>query len=408
MPPVFAYRGVDPKGKKVKGTVDAGSPSDARSRLKRDKIFVIEIKASSAKEGGGSSSVSTLSLFKKSVNVQELALATQQLSTLMNSNIPLVDSLTALVDQVDSDVLKRAIANIKTDVNEGTTLAHAMRKHPKIFNNLYVNMIHAGEASGELGAVLGKLAEFTENQFKLQGKIKSALSYPIFMLSFSVLAVFGIFKFVIPKLMDMFDSFDAALPGITIAVLNVSDFVNAYWMIIAGVFFFIFWLVRRYLRTPGGRRRFHAFQLRAPIFGPVFRMIAVSRFTNTLSTLLASGVPILSAMDIVKKVVGNDIIADVVQDVRSNLAEGDSVAEPLRRSGEFPSMVTHMIAVGEKSGELEAMLMKIAENYNSQVDNKVSGLTALIQPIMILFMVGIIGVIIVAVLLPIFQLTGSI
>jgi general secretion pathway protein F len=403
--PVFEYKGVDTKGKNIKGYVDANNTADARTRLRRENVFVTEI-AESLKVQAASSSTD-IPFFARNVSVQDLSLMTQQLSTLLASGVPLVDSLSALVDQVENIKLKQALSDIRGRVNEGSSLADSMRQHPKIFNNLYTNMIRAGEASGALEAVLDRLTIFTENQNRLQGKVISAMAYPIFMILMSFVSVIVIMTVVMPKLIDLYAGLDQALPLITRILIAASNFMTGYWYILIALTVFIVWIVRRYLKTEKGKYWLDEKLLNLPLFGSLFRMVAVSRFANTLSTLLASGVPILTSMDIVKRVVDNRVLADVLERVRINLAEGDSIAEPLRKSKQFPPLVTHMIAVGEKSGELEAMLAKVADTYTNQVETKVETLTSLIEPIMILIMVVVIGSIIASVMLPIFQMSNA-
>lgn len=402
--PVFEYKGVNAKGKTLKDFIDAPNVNEARTRLRRENIFVTEIVESLKAQAASSSQKISLS---GGVSVQDLSLMTQQLGTLLSSGVPLVDSLSALVDQVESIRLKQALSDIRGRVNEGSSLADAMRQHPKIFNNLYTNMIRAGEASGALEAVLDRLTIFTENQNKLKGKIISAMAYPIFMMFMGVASVIIIMTVVMPKLIDLYSGLNQVLPLPTRILIWCSNFMTSYWYILIAVFGIGAWLVVRYLRTDDGEYWLDSKLLTLPLFGSLFRMVAVARFSNTLSTLLSSGVPILNSMDIVKKVVDNRVLADVVEKVRVSLAEGDSISEPLRKSKQFPPLVTHMIAVGEKSGELETMLAKVAQTYNQQVETKVETLTSLIEPLMILLMVGVIGSIIMSVMLPIFQMSNA-
>jgi len=402
--PVFEYKGVNAKGKSLKDFIDAPNVAEARTRLRRDNIFVTEIVESLKAQAASSSQKVS---FSSGVSVQDLSLMTQQLATLLASGVPLVDSLSALVDQVESIKLKQALSDIRGRVNEGSSLADAMKQHPKIFNNLYTNMIRAGEASGALEAVLDRLTLFTENQNKLQGKIISAMAYPIFMMIMGVVSVIIIMTVVMPKLIDLYSGLNQALPLPTRILIWGSNIMTSYWYILLALAFFIGWMIRRYLKTDEGRYWLDSKLLTLPLFGSLFRMVAVARFANTLSTLLASGVKILDSMDIVKKVVDNRVLAEVIEKVRVSISEGDSIAEPLRKSKQFPPLVTHMIAVGEKSGELESMLAKVAETYNNQVETKVETLTSLIEPLMILLMVGVIGSIIMSVMLPIFQMSNA-
>ncbi len=402
--PVFEYKGVNAKGKSLKDFIDAPNVNEARTRLRRENIFVTEIVESLKAQAASSSQKIS---FSSGVSVQDLSLMTQQLSTLLSSGVRLVDSLSALVDQVESIKLKQALSDIRARVNEGSSLADAMKQHPKIFNNLYTNMIRAGEASGALEAVLDRLSTFTENQNKLQGKIISAMAYPIFMMIMGVASVIIIMTVVMPKLIDLYSGLNQVLPLPTRVLIFGSHIMTTYWYILIAVTGIAGWLIVRYLRTEKGSYWLDEKLLTLPLFGSLFRMVAVARFANTLSTLLASGVKILPAMDIVKKVVDNKVLAGVIEKARESVSEGATIAEPLRKSKQFPPLVTHMIAVGEKSGELEAMLSKVAETYNNQVETKVETLTSLIEPLMILLMVGVIGAIILSVMLPIFQMSNA-
>lgn len=403
--PVFEYKGVNSAGKNIKGNVDAPNAAEAKTRLRRESIFVTEIVESLKAQAASSST--TIS-FGRGVSTQDLSLMTQQLATLLSSGVPLVDSLGALVDQVESVRLKQTLSDIRERVNEGGSLADAMKQHPKIFNGLYVNMIRAGEASGQLEAVLDRLTVFTENQNKLQGKIVSAMAYPIFMIIMGIASVIIIMTVVMPKLITLYEGMNVALPLPTRILIATSHFMTTYWYILTAIVGTAIYFTVRYFRTEKGKYWRDQKMLTIPLFGSMFRMVAVARFANTLSTLLASGVPILNAMEIVKRVVDNRILAEVIEKVRVNISEGDSIAEPLRKSKQFPALVTHMIAVGEKSGELEAMLLKVSETYNNQVETKVEALTSLIEPLMILIMVGVIGSVILSVMLPIFQMSNAI
>ncbi|MEZ4819770.1 MAG: type II secretion system F family protein [Bdellovibrionota bacterium] len=316
--PVFAYKGVSAQGKNIKGVIDAGSVSEARSRLKADRIFVTEIQESSkaAAASGANRSI------KGKVSAQDLALLTQQLSTLMGSGIPLVDSLSALIEQAENVRLKETLSDVRSRVNEGSSLGDAFSKHPKVFNNLYINMIRAGEASGTLDQVLDKLTFFTENQNKLQGKVVSAMAYPIFMVFAGLIAMVIIFTVVIPKLTSLYADMDQVLPLPTRIIIAVSDGLIGYWYLIAIALFALVMGFRAFAKSKSGQWKLHQYMLTMPLFGNLFRMVAVARFSSTLATLLSSGVPILTSMDIVKKVLDNVVLKEVIEKVRNNLAEG--------------------------------------------------------------------------------------
>ncbi|MFH1261926.1 MAG: type II secretion system inner membrane protein GspF [Pseudomonadota bacterium] len=399
--PVYQYKAVTSAGKTVKGVIDSPNTSEARARLRREGVFLTEIAETKAE---GANAVPGNIQFSRGVAPQDVTIMTRQLATLIGAGIPLVEALTALVDQVDNIKLKRALSDVRERVNQGSSLAEAMRVHPKIFSNLFVNMIRAGEASGALDIVLNRLADFSENQTRLRGKIISTLAYPAIMLVIGAIALVGIFTFVIPKVVNLYKDMGQALPLPTQILIGTSKIFTSYWYFVAGFGIVVFFTVRGYLRTPAGRRQFDRFLLHMPIFGPVFRMVAIARFANTLSTLLASGVPILLAMDIVKNILNNIVLAEVIESVRTNVSEGDSIAEPLRRSGEFPPLVTHMIAIGEKTGEVEGMLKKVSETYNNQVDARVATMTSLLEPLLIVVMAVVIGSIVVSVMLPLLDM----
>jgi general secretion pathway protein F len=340
------------------------------------------------------------------VRVQDVAEMTSQLSTLIGAGIPMVEALTALVDQVENPQLRLILVEVREKVNQGSGLAVAMKGYPNAFNDLYVSMVAAGEQSGALDIVLKRLTEYTEAQVRLRNQLTGAMMYPLLMGGVSALIVVGLFVGVIPRIRRIFDSFGSTLPLITRVLLGISDFVSGYWwaILIAGAL--AVWRGRIWLRTPKGRAAWHRGQLRMPIFGRINRLVAVSRFCRTLSTLLDSGVPILTAVSIVKNVVGNDVIAAAIEQVGVNIAEGESIAEPLRQSGQFPALVTHMISIGEKTGELEPMLQKVADSYDQQVEAILRGLTSLLEPILILVMGGVVTLVALSILLPMLNLSS--
>ncbi len=406
--PVYEYLGLDGAGKPAKGIIDADSAKTARARLRKQNVFPTDDweKKEGATRGKGLELQVDFSKLGQRVSVEEIAQMTSQLGTLIGAGIPLVDALTALTEQVENAKLKATLVDVKQKVNEGTNLAKALRAHPTVFDDLYVNMIDAGEQSGALDRVLERLTAYTESQVALRGKLVAAMTYPILMMCVSSALVLGLFSFVIPRLKRIFDSFDATLPLITRVLFGTSNLVTGYWwalLIVGGVGA---WAGRKWLKTPKGRAWWHASQLKLPVFGKINRLVAVSRFCRTLSTLLVSGVPILTALGIVKSVVGNDVIAAAIAAAGKNISEGQSVAGPLKASGQFPPIVTHMITIGEKTGELEGMLSKVADSYDSQVENTVNALTSLLTPIMTLFMGGVVAVIALGILLPMLNLTS--
>ena len=407
---VFEYKGSDAAGKAVAGNVDSDGAKNARAKLRKQGVFPTDVVEQNAKGGGvrgkGINIQIDFSKYFQRVSAQDLSSLTSQLSTLVGAGIPMVEALSAMIDQVENPKLRVVLAEVRDKVNEGSTLANAMRDHKTIFSDLYVNMVRAGETSGALDVVLLRLTEYTESQVKLQGKLISAMIYPVLMTVVGLGIVLGLFVFVIPKIRRVFDTFGESLPFITRALLGVSDVVVGYWwafflLAAAAAFFF-----RRWVATPDGRFKFDGYMLQVPIFGRLNRLVAVSRCCRTMSTLLSSGVPILSAMGIVATVVNNKVIEKAVVEASKNVTEGESLAGPLKASGQFPPIVTHMIAIGERTGELESMLGKVADAYDSEVDNMVGALTSLLEPVLILAMGGIVAFVAVAIMLPMMNMSA--
>lgn len=396
--PIYRYKGLNPSGKDVRGVINSDSIITAKSKLKSSGVMLLDIKEQKTKEkrvniSGGSK-----------VKIEDLSLMTRQLSTLIQARFQVVEALASLQDQVDNDYLKVVLSELKTDVNEGASLASALKKHPKVFNNVYVNMVEAGEESGTLDIVLLRLAEFTEAQLQLKNKIKGAMLYPIIMIIVGFVLVSFIFIFVIPKLKNVFDRSNMELPVLTKICITISNFMVSYWWSIPIMIFAIIYLFNKWRFSLKGEQKWHKLLLNAPIFGNIIQMINVSRFCSTLSTLLSSGVPILVSLRIVKNLIPNVHIKASVENAKIAVQEGASMAPALRSSGHFPVMVTHMIALGEKTGELEEMLNTASNNYETQVDAKLNGLTAVIEPIMIVFLGITVLIIVAAVVMPMMQL----
>jgi general secretion pathway protein F len=400
---VFAYRGVDAAGKKVAGVRDAESAKALRLVLRKDGVLVTEVLEESQARKKSAREVDFKKMLRR-VSTLDVAVATRQLATLLKSGIPLVEALTALIDQLEQPDLKLALTQIRDRVNEGTSLNEAMRAHPQYFSTLYVNMVTAGESSGTLDAVLQRLAEFLEAQAKLSNKVFGALAYPMFMVLMGMGVVAVMMVAVVPKVTSIFENFQQALPWYTRLLIFTSEVFTGYWwllilLIAGGIYGF-----RRWVATTDGRKRWDLFVLRAPIFGRLTLMVAVSRFARTLSTLLRSGVPLLNALEITRNVLGNTELMRVVDEARVSIREGESIASPLKRSGRFPPIVTHMIAIGERSGQLEEMLENVASAYDNQVDAQIGVMTSLLEPIMILLVGGMSGGIAFAILIPLMQI----
>jgi general secretion pathway protein F len=405
--PVYEYEGFNQKGDSVDGVQDAESKGALRRELQKQGIHTTEIhegRQDGIFQGGD---VDLERLFE-SVSLRDIAVLTRQLATLLRAGIPLVRALNALTDQLENEKLKRVISDIRRQVNEGSSLAEALESHGEHFSELYINMVRAGESSGNLDVVLERLTEFLDDQIELRGKLIGALIYPIIMGVVGIGLVGLIFAFVIPKVTQLFQDQDMALPWVTRLLIGFSSLLSNWWFIIIPVIGgivagFIYWK-----RTPEGKDTWDRFVLKVPVFGTLIRMIAISRFARTLGTLLASGVPLLSAMDIVKNILGNERLVEVVENAKVEIREGEGIAEPLKKSGEFPPLVTHMIGIGEQSGQLEEMLDNVAISYDQQVDMRIDALTTVLEPIMIVLMGVGVAIIVFAVMLPLLQLNQSI
>ncbi len=402
---VFQYIGIDSKGKRAAGTVDAENERSARARLRRMNIFPTSLGIEGAmKQKVGLGMQIDFSKYFQRIKVQEIAIMTRQLATLLDANIPLVDALTALVDQVENPKLRTMLARVKDKVMEGSKLSDALKGYPKVFGDLYVNMINAGENSGALDIVLQRLADFTEGQAKLRSKVIGAMIYPAIMSVVGFLLMIALLVVVVPKVTAIFEDTGATLPLPTKILMGVSGTLSNYWYIFAIGVPLIVYGVKKYLKTPAGIAMWDRKALTIPLFGKLNRMIIIARFSRTLATLLASGVPLLVSMDIVRNIVTNTRLRDVIEQTRDSVREGQSVADPLKRSKEFPPLVTHMIAIGEKTGELESMLERVADTFDSEVDNTLATLTTLLEPLMIIVMAAVVSFIVLSILLPIMKL----
>ncbi|MFW5967995.1 MAG: type II secretion system inner membrane protein GspF [Persicimonas sp.] len=405
--PVYEYKGLNAQGKKVQGIQNADSQAALRQLLQSQGVYVTDIWEEHDGAGARAGEVDVKKLIER-VTLRDISVLTRQMATLMRAGIPLVEALKALGDQVEKDELKRVISDVRQKVNEGSSLAKALGDHPEHFTNLYVNMVRAGESSGNLDVVLDRLTDFLEAQIELRGKVIGAMVYPLIMVVVGVLIMGVLFVFVIPKVTQIFQDQDAALPWITRFLIGTSELFANWWFILIPGAIAAAWGFKKWKETPDGKDIWDRFVLKVPIFGPLIRMIAVARFARTLGTLLANGVPLLTALDIVKNILGNNRLIEVVEIARINIREGESIAKPLERSGEFPPLVTHMIAIGEKSGQLEEMLENVAAAYNQEVDMRVQALTTLLEPLLIVGMGVGVAVIVFAVMLPILQLNQTI
>lgn len=405
--PVYAYKGLSPQGRAVNGIIDADTPKAARIKLRRDGIFptdLVEEERKKLQAAAAEGSAFTFGRFVERITPQELALLTRQLSTLVGAGLPLVDCLSALIEQVESARIKRTLSQIREQVTEGTSLADALKGHPRIFTDLYVNMVRAGEASGALDIVLLRLADYTENYATLRDKVRTALTYPTLMAVAGSSMLLFLLSYVVPKITKIFAENNASLPVMTTILLAISGFLQEYWWLVVVAVVFVIIMIRVSTRTPAGRLRYDRAVLGFPYVGKLLKKVALARFARTLSTLLTSGIPLLHALDIVKNVVSNTVLSAAIEEARSSIREGQSIAPPLKKSGLFPAMLIHMIAVGEKSGELEAMLSKAADAYDNEVSSSVAAITSILEPVMILVGGAVVLFIVLAILLPIFEL----
>ncbi len=411
---VFEYRALNQTGKTVPGLKEADSPKSLRALLRKEGLFLTEVvgqadgAAGSKVKGGLSKDVNLRKLAGGRINTDDIAILTRQLATLLGAGVTLVEALTAMVEQVEKEALKRICSDVKQKVNEGSSLADSLEVHKKVFGNLYVNMVRAGESSGALDAVLSRLAEFTEGQARLRQKILGTMIYPVIMMVIGGGVLVLLMTVVVPKITKIFDDMKATLPLPTQILLFVSRTLQNYWFIIFPSIFLAIYLFIRWTRSEKGQPQWDKIILKLPVLGPLVRMLSVARFSRTLATLLKSGVPLLASLDIVKNVVTNSVIAKVIDNARDSIREGESIAAPLKRSGEFPPLVYHMVAIGERSGQLEDMLLNVADSYESQVNVRIGALTSLLEPMMIVLMGGTIAFVAFSILMPILQMNSAI
>jgi len=399
--PVFKYKAINNQGNTVDGTVDAESVKTANDKLKRDGFYPSSIDEIQKEQGG------KFSLFQ-GVSTAELAISTRQFSTLISAGLPLEASLSTLSEQTEDKRLRQVLSQVREKVSEGGSLVNSLRDHKNVFSDIYISIIGAGEASGNLDVVLLRLADFLEKQASLRSKVRSAFVYPIFMFVIGSGVLAFMMTFVIPKITKIFEESQKALPYSTVILINTSNFITEYYYLIFIFLVGLTYIVLRYIKTDKGKEQKDRLSLKIPIFGKINRMVILARVTRTLGTLLSSGIPLLDALRIGGEVSGNQVYINSLQNVSENVKEGTSLARPLEQSGVFPPMMTRMIAVGEQTGELEEMLNKVADSYDQQVETTLSALTSLLEPIMIVVMGGIVGFIVFAILLPIFDITSTI
>ena len=402
----FTYVGKTKQGAVRKGDLTAKTREEAAEQLRRQNVIVSSLLEVKAPEG----ILQRLSL-GGGVGDKEIAVFTRQFATMINAGLPLVQCLEILSTQTENKIFAKAIAEIKFDVEAGSTFADALKKHPKIFDELYVNLVHAGEVGGLLDTILGRLAKHIEKAMKLKSQIKSAMVYPAAIMGVAVIVITVLLIFVIPIFAHMFLEMSGGkvgLPFATQMVIDVSNFMKSNILFLIMGAAALVYAIKRYYATPKGRLIMDRMFLKLPVMGDLIRKAAVAKFTRTLGTLITSGVPILEGLTITSKTAGNKVVEGAILMARQSISEGKTVAEPLAKSGVFPSMVTHMISVGEATGALDAMLGKIADFYDEEVDASVAALTALLEPMMMVFLGTIIGFIVIAMYLPIFKMAAAI
>ena len=398
--PFFAYQGRTTQGSTA-GEIEAPDRTAAVAELRRKAILVTQIKE---KAGGPARAGGVGGRFGGKVKDKEMAIFTRQFSTMVDAGLPLVQCLTILAEQSESKTLRTVTSRVAGSVEAGSTLADALRRHPKTFDELYVNLVEVGEAGGILDTVLQRLSVYIEKAAALKRKVKSAMIYPLTIVGVAFIVVIFMLTFVIPTFAKMFAGMGADLPLPTLIVINLSNFATRFWWLIIGAAIGIVVGIRAYYKTEGGRSLIDALVLKLPVFGTLIRKVSVARFTRTLGTLVSSGVPILEGLRITARTAGNRVVERAVLETRASVTAGKTLAEPLKASTVFPPMVVQMISVGEQTGALDAMLNKIADFYDDEVDTAVTALTALLEPMMIVFLGVVIGGLVIAMYLPIFRL----
>ncbi len=395
--PTFKYIVKDQQGKTISATVEAKDKTSLIDSLRRRLLVIISIEETKGKLAKATG--------REKVKLDDLVVFSRQLATMVDSGIPLVQALAVLAEQMERPTFRMVISSLRDNIETGSSLSEALSRHPLIFSDLYVNMVRAGESSGMLDDILERLADYLEKSSALQRKVKSSFIYPSLVITMAIVITSVLIFKVVPTFKGIFDTLGGELPMLTQILISFSDFARRSAVFIVGGLFLLGMLFGKFRQTEKGKRKFDKTILRLPIIGILLRKVAIARFARTLSTLVKSGVPILNSLEIVAKTSGNKVIEVAVEQVRTNIREGENIAEPLSRSGVFPPMVTRMIGVGEQTGELEKMLSKIADFYEEQVDAAVNGLTSLIEPIIIVFLGVVVGGIVAAMFLPIFKIT---
>ena len=399
---VYVWEGKSSQGGQQKGSVEAANEAAARLLLRKQNIQLGRIKEKPK------DILANIALLQPKVTAKDLVLFTRQLSTMVDAGLPLIQGIEILANQEPNKTFQKILLQIKTDVEAGATFADALKKHPKVFDNLYTSLVAAGELGGVLDTILQRLATYIEKNEKLKGKVKSALVYPVTILIIAAVVVIVMLVFVIPVFQEMFSSLGGQLPALTQGVVDMSAFLRKNFLYLIAIVVGIVVAFNRIRATDKGEYFFDRLALKLPIFGLLLRKVAVAKITRTLGTMITSGVPILDGLDIVAKTAGNRIVEEAIMATKASISEGKTIAEPLSKSGVFPSMVCQMVSVGESTGALDAMLIKIADFYDDEVDAAVEALTSLIEPFMMVFLGGTVGTMLAAMYLPIFKMAGAV
>ena len=408
--PIFKYSAMDRAGARKSGEMNVSNEKELKMALKDMGMTLLSASqqkssGSASNDGKAKASSGKKPTLLQKVSLKEITLFSRQIATMISAGVSLLKSITVLSEQNENPLFKAILEKVKSDLTSGIPLSQALSKYPKQFSKLYVSMVKAGEASGALEVVLNRLAISLEKAEALKGKVKGAMVYPIIVLTIAFAIVFGLLTFVVPTFTKMFTEAGMQLPGLTMVVVRISDFLKVFWWLVLGAIGGGIFSLKKYLETEKGRANFDKMALKLPIFGPFARKAAVAKFTRTMATLLESGVPILTAFDIVADTVGNVVIADAILVAKASIKEGNTIAKPLTESGQFPVMVTQMIEIGEESGAITEMLSKIADFNEREVEEAVSALVSAIEPMAIVLMAVLVGFIVIAMFLPMFKIS---
>ncbi|MEK7467791.1 MAG: type II secretion system inner membrane protein GspF [Planctomycetota bacterium] len=406
--PVFSYKAFKESGAAAAGVIDADSPREARSKLRMQNLHVTQLDAvvQGMKAEAQKKRMAFLPKFAQRKSPVEIALVTRQLATLLGAGTPLNEAMKAIIEQADNNKINAVMRDVRERIGQGSTFGDALANHPAYFGDLYVNMVRSGEASGSLDAILLRLADYMHQQNRLAGKIMAAMTYPMVMMVVGVGVVTFLLGFVVPRILDVLEKQKIAMPLPTVILVTITNILRGYWPFLLGGVIAAWIVFKIFTNTPKGRRAWDGFILRVPALGELFRKAAISRFASTLATLLESGLPVMEALSITERIMGNVVLAEVVAKVRSRVMEGSDISQPLKQSKLFPPTVCYMVAIGEESGQLDQMLRKVAQSFDEEIELTTQKVTSLIEPIMIVVMAVVVGFIVMSVLLPILDLSN--